>query len=42
MNPPAARPLTLCHFTAIEVEPLAFTDLTAEAGFAAAGSTPPE
>jgi sugar phosphate isomerase/epimerase len=35
MNPSAARPLTLCHFTAIEVEPPAFVSLAAEAGFAA-------
>ena len=35
MNPSAARPLTLCHFTAIEVEPPAFVGLAARAGFAA-------
>ena len=35
MEPPAPRPLTLCHFTAVEVEPPAFVDLAARAGFAA-------
>jgi sugar phosphate isomerase/epimerase len=34
MNP-AARAHTLCHFTAIEVEPSAFVGLAAQAGFAA-------
>jgi sugar phosphate isomerase/epimerase len=29
------RPLALCHFTAVEVEPPAFVDLAARAGFAA-------
>jgi sugar phosphate isomerase/epimerase len=35
MNPSTARALTLCHFTAIEVEPPAFVGLAARAGFAA-------
>jgi sugar phosphate isomerase/epimerase len=35
MSPPAARPLALCHFTLVEVEPPAFVDIAAQAGFAA-------
>jgi sugar phosphate isomerase/epimerase len=35
MDTPASRPLTLCHFTAVEVEPPDFVDLAARAGFAA-------
>ena len=35
MDTPAPRPLALCHFTAVEVEPPAFVDLAARAGFAA-------
>jgi len=35
MDTAAPRPLTLCHFTAVEVEPPAFVDLAARAGFAA-------
>lgn len=35
METPASRPLTLCHFTAVEVEPPDFIDLAARAGFAA-------
>ena len=35
METPASRPLTLCHFTAVEVEPPDFVDLAARAGFAA-------
>jgi sugar phosphate isomerase/epimerase len=35
METPAPRPLTLCHFTAVEVEPPDFVDLAARAGFAA-------
>jgi hypothetical protein len=35
MDTPAPRPLTLCHFTAVEVEPPAFVDLAARAGFVA-------
>jgi sugar phosphate isomerase/epimerase len=35
MSSLASRPLVLCHFTAIEVEPPAFVDLAAQAGFAA-------
>src|SRR5579862_3245235 len=31
----APRPLVLCHFTAVEVEPPDFVDLAARAGFAA-------
>ena len=36
MDSSAPRPLTLCHFTAVEVEPPDFVDLAARAGFAAA------
>ncbi|TVZ02397.1 sugar phosphate isomerase/epimerase [Trebonia kvetii] len=35
MGMPAPRPLMLCHFTAVEVEPPDFVDLAARAGFAA-------
>ena len=35
LGTPPARPLTLCHFTAVEVEPPDFVDLAARAGFAA-------
>ena len=35
MDSPAPRPLTLGHFTAVEVEPPDFVDLAARAGFAA-------
>jgi sugar phosphate isomerase/epimerase len=35
MNQQVIRPLALCHFTAIEVEPPAFVDLAAQAGFTA-------
>lgn len=35
METSVSRPLTLCHFTAVEVEPPDFVDLAARAGFAA-------
>lgn len=35
MEPPAPRSITLCHFTAVEIEPPDFVDLAARAGFAA-------
>jgi hypothetical protein len=35
MGSSAPRPLTLCYFTAVEIEPPAFVDLAARAGFVA-------
>jgi sugar phosphate isomerase/epimerase len=35
MSSLASRPLALCHFTLVEVEPPAFVDIAARAGFAA-------
>lgn len=35
MNQPAPRPVALCHFTMVEVEPPAFVEVAARAGFAA-------
>jgi sugar phosphate isomerase/epimerase len=35
MSRPASRPLALCHYTMVELEPPAFVDVAARAGFAA-------